>query len=61
MGWAFKKDTNDSRESPAIQVASAFIIEQSKITVIDPKVPRDRMVGDLVDLGIHDESKIQEM
>lgn len=61
LGWAFKKDTNDSRESPAIHVASELLNEHSKITVIDPKVPKERMIMDLLDLGIHDESQIEEM
>ena len=46
-GWAFKKDTNDTRESPAIYVADALIEELAEITVYDPKVSRDQMLNDL--------------
>ena len=34
--WAFKKDTNDSRESAAIYVADSLLDEQATIKVYDP-------------------------
>jgi UDPglucose 6-dehydrogenase len=50
-GWAFKKDTNDTRESAAIYVADALIEERAEITVYDPKVSRLQMLSDLNHLG----------
>ena len=50
-GWAFKKDTNDTRESAAIYVADALIEERAEITVYDPKVSRAQMLMDLNYLG----------
>ena len=47
LGWAFKKDTNDTRESAAIYVADDLINEQAKISVYDPKVSRKKMLSDL--------------
>ncbi|OXA92170.1 UDP-glucose 6-dehydrogenase [Flavobacterium hercynium] len=47
LGWAFKKDTNDTRESAAIYVADDLINEQAKISVYDPKVSRTKMLADL--------------
>ncbi len=47
LGWAFKKDTNDTRESAAIYVADDLINEQAKITVYDPKVTRKKVLEDL--------------
>ena len=47
LGWAFKKDTNDTRESAAIYVANDLINEQAKIAVFDPKVSRNKILGDL--------------
>ncbi|OGQ86261.1 MAG: UDP-glucose 6-dehydrogenase [Deltaproteobacteria bacterium RIFOXYA12_FULL_58_15] len=47
FGWAFKKDTNDTRESPAIYVADMLMDEQAYVHVYDPKVPYDRMLADL--------------
>lgn len=47
LGWAFKKDTNDTRESAAIYVADALLDEQAEITVYDPKVSAERIYSDL--------------
>ena len=47
FGWAFKKDTNDTRESAAIYIADALIEERAHITVFDPKVTRAQMLNDL--------------
>lgn len=46
-GWAFKKDTNDTRESAAIFVADALLDEQAEIVVYDPKVPAEQIYADL--------------
>ncbi len=47
LGWAFKKDTNDTRESAAIYVADVLLNEQAEITVYDPKVSEERIYADL--------------
>ena len=47
LGWAFKKDTNDTRESAAIYVANDLMNEQAKIAVFDPKVSYKKIVADL--------------
>lgn len=46
-GWAFKKDTNDTRESAAIYVANALLEEQAEIVVYDPKVSEEQIYADL--------------
>ncbi|WP_299534731.1 nucleotide sugar dehydrogenase [Ulvibacterium sp.] len=46
-GWAFKKDTNDTRESAAIYVADALLEEKAEILVYDPKVSEKRIYADL--------------
>lgn len=51
LGWAFKKDTNDTRESAAIYVADALLNERAEITVYDPKVPAESIYADLDYLG----------
>lgn len=51
LGWAFKKDTNDTRESAAIYVADELLNEQAKIRVFDPKVGESQILGDLDYLG----------
>lgn len=47
LGWAFKKDTNDTRESAAIYVADDLINEQAKIALYDPKVEQKQVLSDL--------------
>jgi UDPglucose 6-dehydrogenase len=47
FGWAFKKDTNDTRESAAIYVADFLIENGAKICVYDPKVSEQQMLTDL--------------
>ncbi|MDM1457344.1 UDP-glucose 6-dehydrogenase [Myroides odoratimimus] len=47
LGWAFKKDTNDTRESAAIYVANELIEEEAQIHVYDPKVMEQQMLSDL--------------
>lgn len=47
LGWAFKKDTNDTRESAAIYVADILLNEQAEIKVYDPKVQEKQIHGDL--------------
>jgi UDPglucose 6-dehydrogenase len=47
LGWAFKKDTNDTRESAAIYVADDLINEHAKIAVYDPKVSNKKIMDDL--------------
>ena len=51
LGWAFKKDTNDTRESAAIYVADDLLNEQANIAVFDPKVNQKQMLSDLDYLG----------
>lgn len=46
-GWAFKKDTNDTRESAAIYIADALLEEKAEILVYDPKVSEKRIYADL--------------
>lgn len=47
LGWAFKKDTNDTRESAAIYVADILLNEQAEIKVHDPKVKEHQIHADL--------------
>ncbi len=47
LGWAFKKDTNDTRESAAIYVADDLLSEQANIAIFDPKVEPEQIHFDL--------------
>ena len=50
LGWAFKKNTNDTRESAAIYVADKLINDGAEIHVFDPKVSKRKIKLDLEEL-----------
>ena len=47
LGFAFKKDTGDTRETPAIDVCRGLIEDRAEIVVYDPKVAEDQVMRDL--------------
>ncbi len=47
LGWAFKKDTNDTRESAAIYIADDLLSDLAEVSVYDPQVPASSMYSDL--------------
>ena len=51
LGWAFKKDTNDTRESAAMYVANNLLNNNIKIDVYDPKVVEHQIDFDLSNLN----------
>ena len=52
LGWAFKKDTNDSRESAAIYVSKNLLSHGIKIDIYDPRVDKNQVINDLNLLNI---------
>ncbi len=60
LGWAFKKDTNDTRESAAIYVADYLLNEQAEIVIYDPKVTEEQIYADLDYLGTRSEKENRE-
>ena len=52
LGFAFKKDTNDTRESAAISVCRDLLAEQARVVVYDPKVPADEIRADVLGKGV---------
>ena len=47
LGFAFKADTNDTRESPAIRIAKDLLEEGAQLCIHDPKVADDQIARDL--------------
>ncbi len=47
-GFAFKKDTNDTRESAAIYVCRDLLEERARLTIYDPKVGLDQIKQELI-------------
>ncbi|XP_018322527.1 UDP-glucose 6-dehydrogenase isoform X2 [Agrilus planipennis] len=47
LGFAFKKNTGDTRESPAIHVAKTLLDEGASLNIYDPKVEESQILYDL--------------
>ena len=47
LGYAFKKDTNDARESPAIGICRRLLEEKANLAIYDPRVTKDSILGTL--------------
>lgn len=60
LGFAFKKDTNDTRESAAIYVCRDLLIEKANLAIYDPKVSIEQIITDLEYAGIADASELAE-
>ncbi len=61
LGWAFKKDTNDTRESAAIYVSDYLLNDMAKVHVYDPQVPAKAMYADLDYLGTRKPEQNREL
>ena len=51
LGFAFKKNTSDTRESPAITLVSNFVTERAQVAIYDPKVKEAQIWQELQDAG----------
>jgi UDPglucose 6-dehydrogenase len=47
LGFAFKADTNDTREAPAIRICRDLIEEGAQLAIVDPKVETSQIARDL--------------
>jgi len=52
LGFAFKKDTNDTRESPAIHVCRDLLHEHARLAVYDPQVDEATIRRELATAGV---------
>lgn len=55
LGFAFKKDTSDTRGSPAITLVSNFIAEHARVAIYDPQVKEEQIKKELLENGVHPE------
>ncbi|WP_149496484.1 UDP-glucose 6-dehydrogenase [Roseiconus lacunae] len=46
-GFAFKKDTNDTRESAAIYVVRDLLLEKARVCIYDPQVTKQQVIQEL--------------
>ncbi|CAO3623800.1 unnamed protein product [Cunninghamella echinulata] len=54
LGFAFKKDTGDTRESAAITLIKDFLQENARVAIYDPKVEHEQIYMDLSEPGVID-------
>lgn len=47
LGFAFKKDTGDTRETPAIDVCKGLMGDKARLSIYDPQVPEEHIQRDL--------------
>ncbi|MFN5868964.1 MAG: UDP-glucose 6-dehydrogenase [Akkermansiaceae bacterium] len=52
LGFAFKKDTNDTRASAAIHIVRDLLTENAHVAVYDPRVSKETIHRDLLEVGI---------
>ena len=52
FGFAFKKDTNDTRESAAIRVCRDLLHERAHLAIYDPQVTSEDIREDLLTAGV---------
>lgn len=60
LGFAFKKDTGDTRESAAIEICRRFIEEKAQIAIYDPKVEEEQIWSDLTGACQMDKIEVQK-
>ena len=54
FGFAFKKDTGDTRESAAIYICNYLAQERAVLAIYDPKVERDQIIHDFDEYKVLD-------
>jgi len=58
LGWGFKANTNDSRESAAIKVSNILLQKGAELTIYDPQIKEKQIIKDLK--SIWQEEEISE-
>ena len=59
LGWSFKKDTNDSRESASIYLAKKILSKGYRIKIYDPMVNKIKIHDDIMSLIEKENDKIE--
>lgn len=61
LGFAFKKDTNDTRESAAIYVCRDLMRERARLAIYDPRVPEQQIRHDLAQSCLDDKGELSDL
>lgn len=60
LGYAFKKDTGDTRESASIEICRRLIEEKARISIYDPKVEHEQIWMDLTHACRMDKTEVEK-
>ncbi|KAM6132258.1 UDP-glucose 6-dehydrogenase isoform 3-T3 [Pterocles gutturalis] len=61
LGFAFKKDTGDTRESSSIYISKYLMDEGAKLHIYDPKVPKEQIILDLSHPGVSEDNQVSRL
>ncbi|MEE6462226.1 hypothetical protein FKM82_001526 [Ascaphus truei] len=61
LGFAFKKDTGDTRESSSIYISKYLMDEGAKLHIYDPKVPKEQIILDLSLPGVATDDRVAQL
>lgn len=60
-GFAFKKDTNDTRESAAIYACRDLLLEKANLAIYDPQVPEAQIRAELRSVMLDKDGRLSDM
>ncbi|KFO99313.1 UDP-glucose 6-dehydrogenase [Calypte anna] len=61
LGFAFKKDTGDTRESSSIYISKYLMDEGAELHIYDPKVPKEQIILDLSHPGVSEDNQVSRL
>ncbi|NXD09422.1 UGDH dehydrogenase, partial [Nothocercus nigrocapillus] len=61
LGFAFKKDTGDTRESSSIYISKYLMDEGAKLHIYDPKVSKEQIMLDLSHPGVSEDDQVSRL
>ncbi|KAK2181016.1 hypothetical protein NP493_415g01005 [Ridgeia piscesae] len=61
FGFAFKKDTADTRETPSLYICKYLMEEAALVSIYDPKVDHKQIVSDLTDPAVSDKETVDKL
>lgn len=61
LGWSFKKNTNDSRESASIDITYNLLINNKIVYIFDPMVKKSRVIKDLEEIFSNNNNQFQPL
>ena len=61
LGWAFKANTNDSRESAAIKITEKLLKNEFELMIYDPMVEKKKIIFDLETYSEIEKDKIRKI